>query len=726
MPGDDKDKSGADKKVEEELKKLPLLNIEYDLYYHGIKPMKKIDLTRFKLLSVVLVILGLIVVYYLAAASPAIYASIQDIYGNYLYNYAVVVVEGNITEAPSVRIDTQGRFAVYFTISDGTGSISARIYDPLAHKALAMGIVPGVGDHVKAELQIRVLESYTYGIVQSLDTLKIKHVYEVQKPEKVSTLSTDMVGRYVEINGSIVNIRTTSSGLHLIYVSTGVDTVTVVLPSYLKYVNGKLDPETGKLYPNPKYDALLKKLVIGAEVRIKGVVHLYRTTPEIIINRLDDVYVSTEIGGSATLDQIVFDNKDYVGKFVVLKDVWLGPVSYDRDSGNYMVEIYDNTYHTTAIFLSSDFKKSFNPFEIGTGSKASIVGAVCNDSSIAVVNFNITEKRPAPLMTPAKVTEDMIGYMVALNGTVVTTPASGGTPQSYGCPICDYYHGVSSVGGVYRFQLADPRYPDKKITVFMPGSAYNYMDPEIREMLRTNGSHVIIAGYITVYGNELEIVVFSSQGVMRATQIPPGYGYTLPSPPKYKPIHAITSVADARNRLGEEVVLDVYLDKISTSAGWYVLRVHDSTGSIDVYTSIDQLKQINPYMDGTGSELIVRGKVSGRKNRYIQATDISVYQGSPVQLKQIREVGRSLIGQIIAVKGMITSITGSTIELDDGTGRILVKIDPSVNLPIDKQALIKRGNTITVAGILFYEGLHPMVYVYTAEGIQPENYEWTG
>ncbi len=719
--GEDKDK-----RPDEELKKFPLLNIEYDLYYHGIKPLKKIDLTRFKLLSIVFVVLGLLVVYYLATASPAIYASIQDVYGNYLYNYAVVVVEGNITETPSVRVDNQGRFAVYFTINDGTGSISARIYDPLARKALALGKVPGVGDHVKAELQIRVLETYTYGIVQSLDTLKITHIYDIQKPKPVASISTDMVGEYVEINGSIVSVRKTSSGLYLINVNTGLDTITVVLPNYLKYVNGVLDQKTGELHPNPKYDETVKKLVIGAEVRVRGVVHLYRTMPEIIINRLSDIRVSTEVAGLVTLDQIVFNNKEYVGKFVTIDNVWIGPISYDRNSGNYFVEIYDDTYHTTAIFQSSQFKEEFNPFEVGTGSRASIIGAVCNDSTIAVVNFNITEKRPSPLLTPSQVTRDLIGYMVALNGTVITSSSTGGAPQSYGCPICDYYHGVSSVGSVYKFQLADPDHPEYKITIFMPSSAYNYLDPDLRELVRTNGSRVIVAGYITTYMDQLEIVVYSSQGVMQANQVPPGYGYSIPETPRYKPIHVITPISEAVNKLGEKVIIDAYLDTITTSAGWYVLKVHDSTGSIDVYVSIDQLKRINPFHGAPGSELIITGKVSGRKNRYLQAIDISLYQGNPTTLKQIRNLNRGLVGQIVAVKGTVTEVSGNTLKIDDGTGVITVKIDPSVTLPTDKEQLLRPGEKITVAGILFYEGLHPVILVYSDAGIQPGDYEWTG
>lgn len=721
----DKNGDKKDEKIKDELKKFPLLNIEYDLYYHGIKPLKKIDLSRLKYLSIVFVALGLISIYYLATVAPAIYASIQDVYGNYLYNYAVVVIEGNITDIPSVRIDSQGRFAVYFTISDGTGSLSARIYDPLARQALAQGKVPGVGDHVKAEVQVRVIETYTYGIVQSLDSLKITRIWDAQKPMKVDSLSTDMVGRYVEIKGSIIRVRKASSGLYLIDVNTGADTIVVVLPNYLEYVNGTLDPETNTLYPNPEYQKLVNSLVIGAEVVARGVVHLYRSMPELVVNRLSDFVVKTEVAENTTIDKIVFENQKYVGKFVVLNNVWLGEVSYDSRSGNYMAEIYDDTYHTTAIFLSYDFRNAFNPFTTGTGSRLTIVGAVCNDSSIAVVDYNITERRPAPLMTPSEVSWDMMGYIVALEGIVVLEPTQTQT-ESYGCPICDYYHGVSTVGSIYRFQLADPDDPDIKITVFMPGSAFNYLDPELKELLKTNGSRVIVAGYITEYRDELEIVVYSSEGVMSPTETPPGAGLGLPERPRYKPVNIITKVSDAYNMLGEEVILDVIVDKIEFSAGWVILDVHDDTGSIQVYITSSELRKLNPFRSAIGSEIIVGGIVSGRRTRYIQATEISVYNGNPAPLVKVSDLTSDYTGKIVAMKGVITQVSENYdyFYIDDGTGAIRVEIMSGVTLTDEAKSLITVGRTVVVAGIYRQLGATKIVEIYSPEGIKPEDYTW--
>lgn len=709
-PGSDKDK------IPEELKKLPLLNIEYDLYYHGIKPLKKLNLSKLKYLALVFIVLGLVVVYQLATVAPAIYASVKDVYGNYLYNYAVVVLEGNITDIPSVRIDSQGRYAVYFTLNDGTSSISLRIYDPLAREALARGLVPGVGDHVKAEVQVRVIESYTYGIVQSLATLKIRHIYQIYKPLKTASLSTEMVGKYTEINGTIMNVRRTSSGLYLIYVDTGVDNIVVVLPPYLKYVNGTYDKTTNIFKPNPLYDKVVDKLIIGANAIIRGVVHLYRGTPELVINKLSDINVSISAAKNIYIDQIVFDNSKYVAKYVVLNNVWMGPVSYDSNAGTYVVEIYDDTFHTKAIFLSYDFRNAVNPFIVGTGSRMTIIGAVCNDTSIAVVNFNITSTRPAPLMTPSQITSSMKGYMVAVKG-IVQVEETGARRESYGCPLCDYYHGVTSVGSVYRFKLVDPDNPSVSITVFMPGSAYNYMESEYKRMVRTSGSEIIVAGYIDMYQDELEIVAFSSQSIMSANETPPGAGLSLPEPPRYKPIHYIKTISEAKGMTGENVVLDVTLDKITYGYGRVILKVHDSTDSIDVYATTNILSSLNPFNMSSGSELVVFGKVSGRKTRYIDASEIILYTPKEAKMIKISQITPDLSGDVIIVEGEIRSMSSGTITINDGTGDLKIIIDPGVTLPPDLESMLKTGVRIRVAGVVAYVGGSPELHLFTPKGL---------
>ncbi len=713
---DKSEKSGEERPDLEELKKLPLLNIEYDLYYHGIKPLKKLNLSRLKYLAVVFIVLGLIIIYYLASSAPAIYANVQDVYGNYLYNYAVVVLEGNVSDIPSVRIDTQGRYAVYFTISDGSASISLRIYDPLARKALAEGLVPGVGDHVKAEVQIRVLETYTYGIIQSLSTMKITHVYEMYKPLKTDALSTEMVGRYVEMQGVITGVRVTSRGLYLIYIDTGADNIVAVLPDYLKYVNATIDPKTNTLTPNPLFDKVISKLVIGATLTIRGVVHLYRGTPELVVSKLTDINVNMTITSNMTIDKIVFDNDKYVGKYVVLRNAWMGPVSYDSKAGTYWVEIYDDTYHTTAIFLSRDFRDAVNPFIVGTGSRMTIIGAVCNDTTIAVVNFNITSTRPAPLMKPSQVTPSMKGYMVALEGIVEVESTSTKT-ESYGCPICDYYHGVTSVGSVYRFKLVDPDDPSIKITVFMPGSAYNYLDAKYKRLLRTSGSRVIIAGYIDIYNDELELVAFSSQGVMSINETPPGKGLTLPEPPPYKPVNYIKKISEVLNMTGETVVLDVYLDEVTYSYGKIMLKVHDDTGSIDVYVSPSIMDKLNPYNLSSGSELVVFGKVSGRKTKFIEATDIVVYTPRRPETISVASLTPDYNGKIVVIEGVVESMSGRTLVVNDGTGSITVIIDPSTQLPSDVIANLYEGVRIKAAGVVIYSVGKPELHIFSSKGI---------
>jgi DNA/RNA endonuclease YhcR with UshA esterase domain len=712
----DKDKNNSTNKDSEELKKFPLLRPpEEELLYHGIKPPRRIDLGKLKILSVVFVVAGLFIMYFLALQAPAIRASIQDVYGNYLYNYAVVVVEGRVIDIPSVRI-SQGRFSVYFTIDDGTGSLSLRIYDPLAREALAKGLVPGVGDYVKAEVQIRVIESYTYGIVQSLDTMKINHVYNA-KPLRVDSLSNEMVNRYVEITGSITGVRKTSRGLYLVYVNTNSSTITVVIPNYLEYVNATMNPQTKSLKPNPLYDQVISRLIIGARIRVRGVVHLYRMTPEIVVSRLSDIIIYSEKPVSLSLDQIVFDNDKYVGKTVILNNVWFGPITYDSNSGNYVVEIYDHTYHTKAIFLSRDFKYDIDPVTTGTGSILSIVGVVCNDSSIAVVNFNVTKPVPPPLIAPSQLNDSLMGYMVVLEGKVKLEETTA-KKVSYGCPLCDYYHGVSTVTTFYKFELVDPNNTDYSITVFIPGSVYNSLSYEQKKLIGTNNETVRIAGYLSEYMGTPELVVFSAKGVLGPNESVPGAGLRFEKPPAYNPVHYVVSI-DKLGNVSGRVVLNTVLDSIRYLAGQFILKVHDDTGSTYIYASPNALENIDPFKMGIGSKLVVIGEITGHRVRRVVADEILLLNSTmPINLS-ISSISKSYSDRIVIVHGFVKSIgKGNSLVISDGVHSVNVILLGTSTMYAGILDRLGTGSKIVVAGVLVYNGNTPMIYVFTPNGIR--------
>ncbi len=712
----DKDKSDKTNKDSEELKKFPLLRPpEEELLYHGIKPPKRIDLGKLKILSVIFIIAGLFIMYFLALQAPAIRASIQDVYGNYLYNYAVVVVQGRVIDIPSVRV-SQGRFSVYFTIDDGTGSLSLRIYDPLAREALAKGLVPGVGDYVKAEVQIRVIESYTYGIIQSLNTMRIKHVYSM-KPLHVDALSNEMVNKYVEITGSITGVRKTSRGLYLVYINTNSSTITVVIPNYLEYVNATINPQTKSLKPNPLYDQIISRLIIGARIRVRGVVHLYRSTPEIVVSRLSDIVIYSEKPVPLSLDQIVFDNEKYVGKTVILNNIWFGPITYDSNSGNYIVEVYDNTYHTRAIFLSKDFKYDIDPVSVGTGSLLSIVGVVCNDSSIAVVNFNVTKPIPSPLLTPSQLNDSLLGYMVVLEGKVRLEETTA-RKVSYGCPLCDYYHGVSTVATFYKFELVDPNNTDYSVTVFIPGSVYNSLSYEQKKLIGTSNETVRIAGYLSEYKGTLELVVYSTKGVLSPNEPVPGAGLKFEKPPIYDPIHYVISISKLSNASGR-VVLNPVLDSIRYFAGQFILKVHDDTGSTYVYASPNVLENIDPFKMGIGSKLVIIGEITGHRVRRVTANEILILNSTSPANLSVSGISRAYSDRIIIVHGFVKDMgKGNLLVISDGVHDVNVVLLGTSTTYANILSKLSIGSKVVVAGVLVYNGNTPMIYVFTPSGIR--------
>ncbi len=712
-PGDEK------KKVPEELKKFPLVDIEYELYYHGIKPMRVIDVSKLKVLSIAFVLIGLVTIYALATQAPVIKASINDLYGNYLLNYATVVVEGNVTWIPTVNAQ-QGRYSVRFTVDDGTGQLNIYIYDPLARQALASGKVPFLGDHVKAEVQIRVRETYTYGILQSLDTLKIERATS-REPRKVGYLSIDMDGEYVEASGIIVSRRDVTTGI-LLELSTEEGTVTVLVPNILRYLGGSLEGTMFK--PNPRFDEIDKALIVGAPVTVRGIVYLYRgVSPEIVPGSLDDIEVEALAANETiTLDML----RSHVGDIVRVNAV-LGAMSYN--SGFYWIDIYDYTGKAQAILSSSLTRQLINPFYNGTGSNMTIIGQACSDGTIAVITMMQNSPYPSPVLPVSAINESLRGYTVVVKGTVVLSQQAGAPATvDYGGSLCNYCHGVAGgAGGHHTFTLVDDN--GDAIKVFMPSSTFSHLSPDAKNLVTTNGSKVAIAGYVDLYGSELEIVVYTADGVKPYSFQAPGEGKPVPTMPKPRP--RTVPLSQLSNYEGSYVSVQAVLGEIERyTGGKYYVKIYGDGASATAAIPGDVFKRLNPFTSATGSRLLLIGKVEGGS---LQVEDFEVIQGRPAPLLQVSDVSSSIEGYIVALRGTPESVTVRQnsyvlFTLNDGTGTIKVFMPWSVYsaLPDDVKQRINNGQEIVVAGYIDVYGGQLEIIPYTPDGVKPGDYQVPG
>ncbi len=712
--------SDKEKRIPEELKKFPLVDIEYELYYHGIKPMRVMDVSKIKLLSIVFVLLGLVVIYGLALHAPVMEATINDLYGNYLLNYATVVVKGNVTWIPTVSAQ-QGRYSVRFTVNDGTGELNIYIYDPLARQALASGKVPFLGDYVKAEVQIRVRETYTYGILQSLDTLKIERA-SAGEPMNVTYLTIDMNGKYVRVSGIITSRRDVTTGI-LLEVSTEGGAVTVLVPNLLRYLGGTIEGTMFK--PNPRFDEIDRSLVIGAPVTISGIVYLYRgVSPEIVPGSLDDIIVETlVVNETVDLDML----KNHTGNVVRVNAV-LGGMTYQN--GYYWIDIYDYTGKAQAILPSQLTRELIDPFMNGTGSNYTIVGYACSDGTIAVITMTLNKPYPSPVLKVSQINESLKGYTVVVRGTVVLEQQQTTAPQqSYGCPLCDMYHGLTGRGASshHRFKLVDDQ--GNSITVFMPSSAFGYLDPAMKQLVTTNGSKVTIAGYVDVYNDELEIVVYSASGVKPYDYQAPGEGKPIPTMPKPRP--RTIKLTELSKYEGSYVGIKAVLGEVDRYVGgnYYVKVYGDGTSAIIVFPG-DVFRRLNPFTAATGSEMLFIGKISGGT---LNVEDFEVITGRPAPVLQVKDITSDIKGYIVAAKGTPQSVTkrqNSFVKftLSDGTGSVTVFMPWSVydGLPDDVKQAIDNGDTIIVAGYVDIYGGAVELVPFTPTGIALGSYQAPG
>ncbi len=681
-------------------KKHPFLDIEYQLYYGSARPTRVFNLGVLKLMSIVFIALGLIGVYFLASLAPVPVMKIADIYGQYLMNYATVIIEGNATGIPYVSVQS-GRISLRFPVNDSTGEMNLYIYDPEARKVLKLCNesydrckIPFPGDRVRALVQIRVRETYTYGIIQSIDFLEVNHTTPLV-PMYVKSLTIDMENMYVKAGGIITSIRNVSSGI-LVYVDTGEDTVTVLIPKLLNYIYGD----------DVEYKTKIQSLMVGVKANFSGIVYLYRgVSPEIVPRCKEDIEVQPMSIREVTLAEV----PNYVGE-VVKAEVVMGQVEYER--GKYIVTAYDDTGSIELVFDKDVFVKEFDPFNIGTGTRIVIVGTVESPSRVIVMKHDIIEPYPSPLLSIGDITEDLDGYTVVVRGIITSLSISSGYTIFY----------IEDLTG--------------RIKVFIPSSTFSLLD---RKNLVVEGNEIVLAGYIDIYRGELEIVVYTAGGVQPSDYPVPGEGQSIPSLPGVAPSPPTggvvqVKVSDLSNYVGQQVVAEVVLAGVSyykgSNAEFYVLDVSDDTGStkVAVKSSLMRAPAIDPWSVGPGSKLKITGTVKNDIQDlgiYIYALEISVTQAVPPPTPSIEELkgmelGCIVVLQDVSVDEYVETKGGWVVYVSDGSGSIKVFIPKSIvqDLPASVKQAIESGATISVAGYLSeYKGEKEVV-VYTVSGVK--------
>ncbi|AJC71516.1 DNA-binding protein [Thermococcus guaymasensis DSM 11113] len=481
------------------------------LYYHGLKEQKKIDVSRLKYISLIIAVLGVALILIAAQGAQAPLMKVNDVYGNYLMNYAVVRINGTVVTVPYVS-QSGGKLTVTFTVDDGTGQIDVRVYSPLADEMLEKGVIPFPGDNVTAEVQLRVRETYTYSMLQYLEGLRFNSKLYSENPQVVKSLTTDMANTYVAVEGIVTEFSNVSSG-YLLTVDTGESEVTVLVPKVLLVFN----------------DFNVK---VGDMIYAPGIVYLYKgTSPEIVVRNLSQVSV-TPIE-EAPLVQIS-EAHGYPGMVMAVKGSLAG-ITYE--SGRYVVTLTDGQNYLDAV-VPREILANLDPFRVSSESTIKVAGKMGDDGRLVAAYLAVVEPVETEFRPIGTLTSDMLGSIVAVRGNIAE---------------------VVRIGSNLKLVIDDGT---GKIDVFIPSATLAEISNETMDKLK-DGLGVEVGGYLEEYRGALEVVVYTGSGIRALGEPVPPQTIELPK------VNA-SQLADYKGQLVEFVGS---LESITYVDGTYYLTV---------------------------------------------------------------------------------------------------------------------------------------------------------
>ncbi|MBP1911373.1 hypothetical protein [Thermococcus stetteri] len=456
----------------------------------------------------------------------------------------------------------------------------------------------------------------------------------------VGVLTPDRKGTIVAVKANIEEVQKVGSNLKLV-VSDETGKVDVFIPSATLR---ELSNET------------LANLKEGLGVEVAGYLDEYRGNPEIVVYTGSGVKALGRPVSSSEVQLPKVKASElgkYTGKLVDFVGSLQG-ITYAN--GTYYLSV-----DGIIVSVSRDALMTLNPLEAGEGSVLVIRALVVDPNHLKGESLTVQTAVPPVQMKPEELTADMVGKVVAVVGKVTD---------------------VANLSGNLKITLGN-------LPVFVPrttASELTYVPQE--------GDLVEIGGYVELYRNEPEVVVFHPEAIKKMEEGGPVEG----------------TVADLKSAV-EPLLLTVTWDSISYESGKYYLEVHDGTGSTTVTAKRELLP--NPLEAATGSVLkIVVDPLSGT------VTSLKVAEAVPPKLYRAGNVTLDLKGRVIALNATAVKVAtfGGNLKLilDDGSGSIDVFIPNGAGLNVTE------GSKVYTAGYVEEYNGAPELIVYTTEAVKVE------
>lgn len=465
-------------------------------------------------------------------------------------------------------------------------------------------------------------------------------VIEAVKTEflPIGVLTPDMKGTIVAVRANVEDIQKVGSNLKLV-VSDGTGRIDVFIPSATV---AELSNET------------LSGLKEGLGVEVAGYLDEYRGSLEIVVYTGSGIKALGRQVSSSEVELPKVKASElgkYTGKLVDFVGSFQG-LTYAN--GTYYLNVDGVT-----VSISRDALMALNPLDAGEGSVLVIRALVKDQNSLKGESLTVQAAVPPVQIKPEDVTSDMVGKVVAVAGRVTD---------------------VANLSGNLKITLGS-------LPVFVPRTTANELAYVPQE-----DDLVEIGGYVELYRNEPEVVVFHPEAIRKIGASGPVEG----------------TVADLKSAV-EPLLLTVTWDSLSYESGEYYLGVHDDTGSTTVTATKDLLP--NPLEAATGSTLkLVVDPFSG------SVTSLEIAKAIPPKLYQTGEVTLDMKGKVIALNATAVNVAavGDNLKLtlDDGSGEIAVFIPNGAGLSVEE------GSVIYAAGYVEEYNGAPELVVYTTEAVK--------
>jgi DNA/RNA endonuclease YhcR with UshA esterase domain len=458
--------------------------------YCGAEIEKRMSIKIFRYGSLLLAIFGVLFLW-LAAKNKEI-EELDFTVITPTMNFAFVKVTGTVIGDPRVYFNENGNVnSMNFTIANGKNEVRIMAYSAVAQRIIEARKLPAKGENVELKGSLRIrdegdslalyIQAPEHISIEGSGPVKTKNFWEITKEDE---------GKHFDIKAYIVDIRKNESKAPGSIVISSESGKTTTLTVWNTVIDGMRMMHKDKL-------------VRGAEFEARVTVNVYRDRMQLMLrNSTDlsltgkfgkDIGISTKIKGEIT--------KDDIGKDVVVSGVVSEIFNINTKNGKVMKKLLFNYgFGEIDIVLYQEVHENFSS-DLIEGTKLDISGTVKEyngklqiiPSKSEDVRFQgvttvpVKEKFNNIQITDQEITTELLNKYIDVTGKVYSRENLKGNMK-------------------YKFIYGD----NKQIILFIRKGAVNYMQ-ELEEL--ADGTKVKITGKVSVYKNELEIILEHSKNI---------------------------------------------------------------------------------------------------------------------------------------------------------------------------------------------------------------------